>query len=129
MAGLRTDAMSLVAELVEVRTKPAVPWGALAETAFGLPSVRPGGVLVRQGILAVGRQDVEPAGLVAPEGVAVLGASSDHLVVDLGDHGAVVGDELTFGVGYGALLRAMTSTFVTVVEQAAPSGAPLHMPA
>ena len=125
VAGLRTDAMSLVAELVEVRTKPAAPWGARAQTAFGMPSARHAGVLVRQGILAVGRQDVEPTGLVAPAGVIVLGASSDHLVVDLGDHGAVVGDELTFGVGYGALLRAMTSTFVTVVEQPAPSGAPL----
>jgi hypothetical protein len=42
--------------------------------------------------------------------------SSDHLVVDLGDHAAVVGDELAFGVGYGGLLRAMTSPFVAIVE-------------
>lgn len=42
--------------------------------------------------------------------------SSDHLAVDLGDHLAGVGDELGFGVDYGALLRAMTSPFVTAVE-------------
>ena len=42
--------------------------------------------------------------------------SSDHLVVDLGDHGAQVGDELSFGVGYGGLLRAMTSPYVATVE-------------
>jgi predicted amino acid racemase len=55
----------------------------------------------------------------------VLGSSSDHLVVDLGDHGAVVGDELAFGLGYAGLLRAMTSPFVAVVEQAVPAGTPL----
>jgi predicted amino acid racemase len=43
--------------------------------------------------------------------------SSDHLVVDLGDHAAVVGDELAFGVGYGGLLRAMTSPFVAILER------------
>ena len=80
---------------------------------------------VRQGILAVGRQDVEPDGLIPPEGVTALGASSDHLVVDLGDHGAVVGDELAFGVGYGAMLRAMTSPSVAVIEHTASAGAPL----
>jgi predicted amino acid racemase len=79
--------------------------------------------MVRQGILALGRQDVEPEGLVPPAGVSVLGTSSDHLVVDLGDHGAVVGDELTFGIGYGGLLRASTSPFVAVVEHMAPASA------
>jgi ornithine racemase len=123
--GLRTGAVALVAELIEVRTKTATPWGDLAQAAFGAPPVRRCGGLVRQGILAVGRQDVEPDGLVPPEGVTVLGTSSDHLVVDLGDHGAVVGDELTFGVGYGGMLRAMTSPFVAVVEHTASAGAPL----
>jgi ornithine racemase len=115
--GLRADAVALVAELVEVRTKPASPWGDIAQTAFGpVPVPRRKGGLVRQGILALGRQDVDPDGLVPVEGVSLLGMSSDHLVVDLGDHCAVVGDELSFGVGYGALLRAMTSPFVEVLE-------------
>lgn len=122
---LRTDAVVLVAELIEVRTKPAAPWGALGQTAFGARTARPGTGVVHQGILALGRQDVDPDGLEPPAGVSVLGTSSDHLVVDLGDHGAVVGDELTFGVGYGALLRAMTSPFVSVVESSAPAVAPL----
>ncbi len=123
--GLRTDAVVLVAELIEVRTKPAAPWGTLGQTAFGARTARPGAGVVRQGILALGRQDVDPDGLAPPTGVDVLGTSSDHLVVDLGDHDAVVGDELRFGVGYGALLRAMTSPFVAVVESSAPAVAPL----
>lgn len=125
VVGLRTDAVTLVAELIEVRTKPATPWGELAQTAFGAPSVRRGHGVVRQGILAVGRQDVEPDGLVPPDGVTVLGTSSDHLVVDLGDHGAVVGDELAFKVGYGGMLRAMTSPSVAVIERTVTAGAPL----
>ncbi len=123
--GLRGDAMALVAELIEVRTKPAVPWGELAQSAFGTSALRRAGGVVRQGILAIGRQDVDLDDLDPPDGVTVLGMSSDHLVVDLGDHGAVVGDELTFGVGYGGLLRAMTSPFVAVVEHPLPAVAVL----
>jgi predicted amino acid racemase len=59
---------------------------------------------------------VEPDGLRLPDGVALLGMSSDHLVLDIGDAGGSVGDEMRFGVDYGALLRAMTSPFVTKVE-------------
>jgi predicted amino acid racemase len=119
--GLRTDGFSLVAELIEVGDKPRVPSGDLGQTAFGRrPPPRAGGSC-RQGILALGRQDVDPDGLVPPEGVTILGTSSDHLVVDLGDHEATVGGELAFGVGYGALLRAMTSPFVATVERRAVS--------
>jgi len=116
IAGLHLDAFTLIAEAIEVADKPAQPWGARAQAAYGDPPVRGGSGTTRQAILAIGRQDVDPGGLHPPEGVTVLGASSDHLVVDLGDHPAAVGDELSFGVGYGALLRAMTSPFVAKVE-------------
>jgi len=127
VAGLRTDAVAMVAELIEVRVKPALPWGDVAQAAFGAVPVRTGAGRVRQGILAVGRQDLDQEGLVPPHGVTVLGMSSDHLVVDLGDHRAVVGDELAFGLGYGGLLRAMTSPFVTNVELT--EGSPTALPA
>ena len=44
--------------------------------------------------------------------MTVLGASSDHLVVDAGAARPAVGSEIRFGVDYGALVRAMTSPFV-----------------
>ena len=116
VSGLRTDAVMLVAELIEVQTKPAAPWGTRAQSAFGSPPDRSRSGTVRQGILAVGEQDVEAGGLCPPPGLRVLGMSSDHLVVDLGDHSAAVGDEIAFGVGYAGLLRAATSPFVAVVE-------------
>ncbi|GAY08362.1 alanine/ornithine racemase family PLP-dependent enzyme [Pseudonocardia sp. N23] len=116
--GLHTDAFSLVAEVIEVAVKPARPWGDRAQAAYGEPPARTGTGTVRQAILAIGHQDVDLDGLQPPAGITILGMSSDHLVVDHGDHAMAVGDEIDFGVGYGALVRAMTSPFVTKVEQA-----------
>jgi predicted amino acid racemase len=114
--GLRTDAFTLFAEVIELQTKPALPWGITAQAAFGTPAVRRDGELVRQAIVALGRQDTDPDGLAPAPGISVLGMSSDHLVLDVGDHDVSVGDELAFGLGYGALLRAATSPFVENLE-------------
>lgn len=117
--GLHTDVFTLTAEVIEVAVKPAQPWGDRAQAAFGEAPLRSGSGTVHQAILALGRQDVDPDGLQPPTGITILGMSSDHLVVDLGDHEVAVGDEMDFGVGYGALVRAMTSPFVTKMEMGA----------
>jgi predicted amino acid racemase len=122
--GLHTDAFTLTAEVIEVAMKPAQPWGDRAQAAFGEAPVRTGNTTVHQAILALGRQDVDPDDLHPPDGIAILGMSSDHLVVDLGDHPDAVGDEIDFGVGYSALVRAMTSPFVTKIEHRGRSAAP-----
>lgn len=114
--GLHTDAFTLTAEIIEIAMKPAQPWGDRAQAAFGEAPARTGSGTVHQAILALGRQDVDPDGLQPPTGITILGMSSDHLVVDLGDHEVAVGDEIDFGVSYGALVRAMTSPFVTKME-------------
>jgi ornithine racemase len=116
IAGLHTDAFTLTAEVIEVAKKPAQPWGDRAQAAFGEAPPRIGSKTVHQAILAVGRQDVDPDALRPPEGITILGMSSDHLIVALGDHPVAVGDEIDFGVGYSALVRAMTSPFVTKIE-------------
>lgn len=110
--GLYTDAITLVAEIIEAKQKPSRPWGEIAEAAFGrkAPPADHGDIV--QAILAVGEQDTDPAGLVAPAGIEVLGASSDHLVVDLGRARHPVGAEIEFQLNYSALVRAMTSPFV-----------------
>jgi ornithine racemase len=115
--GLHTDAFTLIAEVIEVAVKPAQPWGDRAQAAFGEVPARAGSTTVHQAILALGRQDVDADGLQAPEGITILGMSSDHLIVDAGDHALVVGEEMDFGIGYGALVRAMSSPFVTKVER------------
>lgn len=121
ISGLHGDAFTLVGEVIEAGVKPAQPWGQRGESAFGVlpssaePVAERGSV--RQAIVALGRQDVDLEGLVPPSGFTVLGMSSDHLVLGTGDHVVVVGDEIRFGLGYGALVHAMTSPFVSKVEK------------
>nr|WP_238710245.1 alanine/ornithine racemase family PLP-dependent enzyme [Oceanipulchritudo coccoides] len=113
--GLHTDAVTLFAEVIESKEKPSKPWGEIAQSAFGaVPQSNDTGS-IKQSILAIGRQDIDPCGLTPPSGIVILGASSDHLVVDSGNysHQLAVGAEIPFQLNYSALLRAMTSPYVT----------------
>ena len=114
MEGLYGDAFTLAAELVEVQRKPSVPIGTSGANAFGEKvSYQDRGEHWR-GILALGRQDIIAENLrPLDKNVSVLGASSDHLLVDLGgETGYSVGQELRFALDYGNLLRAYTSKYV-----------------
>ena len=113
LPGLDTEAFCLVAEIIEAKSKPCRPWGERGHTSFAAvvaPAQRQRGQRQRA-LLALGIQDVDPAGLTAPAGITIVGASSDHLVVEA-DQPLAVGDELRFGLDYSALLRAMTSPFI-----------------
>lgn len=112
LAGLFTDAIMLVAEVIESKIKPSRPWGTIAQTAFGEIHTAIDQGNIPQAILAIGRQDTDPDGLTPPAGIDILGASSDHLIVK---SDAAVGSEIAFQPNYSALLRAMTSPFVSRV--------------
>ncbi|OMH39290.1 alanine/ornithine racemase family PLP-dependent enzyme [Motiliproteus sp. MSK22-1] len=116
--GLYTDAITLVAEVIESKVKPSQPWGEIGQNAFGekVPMVDRGNIA--QAILAIGRQDVDPDGLESHLGIDIIGASSDHLIMDCGDHFLPVGAEVRFQLNYSAMVRAMTSPFVTKVLRA-----------
>ena len=116
--GLHTDAITLFAEVIESKVKPSQPWGEIAQTAFGpmLPTGNRGHI--SQTILAIGHQDVDPSGLGGPSGTEILGASSDHLILNSGECQAPVGTEIAFQLNYSALVRAMTSPFVAKVMKA-----------
>jgi predicted amino acid racemase len=116
IAGLHTNAFRLVGELIEVKTKPGQAWGSRGLTSFKDPGCATafsgrGQGLRQRGLLALGVQDTDPAGLEPPPGVAIVGASSDHLVLESGLP-LRVGEEMGFAPSYSALLRAMTSPFV-----------------
>jgi predicted amino acid racemase len=114
MNGLDGDAFTLSAQLIEVQTKPSVPIGVSGANAFGEhPTFAGGGEQVR-GICKIGRQDTVADGLKPRDGqVHIIGASSDHLIVDLTRAKPYrVGDVLDFTPDYGALLRAYTSPYV-----------------
>ncbi len=112
---LRQDVFTLSARLGEVQTKPSQPIGETGPNAFGeevsFPDLGP----MRRGILLVGRQDTDWQGLTPRDSrVKVLGASSDHLLVDVtAAPDLKVGDVLHFDVRYGALLQAYTSRYVS----------------
>lgn len=113
LKGLYTDAITLIAEVIESKVKPSKPTGTIAQAAFGevQPSIDRG--KVKQIILAIGRQDIDPDGLQAPTGIEILNASSDHLVAESTKDDLVIGQEITFQINYSALLCAMTSPFVS----------------
>jgi ornithine racemase len=112
---LHGDAFTLRAEIIELQRKNSLPSGPIGADAFGESrSFRDRGTRLRA-LLALGRQDAAPEYLVPREkGAEVLGASSDHLVLDLSDasEGWQVGDVLEFDVSYGALLSLANSACV-----------------
>lgn len=115
IAGLHTDAIRLVTEVIESKSKPSVPWGEIAQSAFDqIPSLS-GTEDIVQSILAIGRQDVDPDGLHSDDGHEILSASSDHLIINAGAKKLTIGSEVSFQLNYSALLRAMTSPYIEKV--------------
>ncbi len=109
--GTYQDAFLFEAEIIERKKKGSVPLGKIGEDAFGtIPRFQDRGERVRA-IVNLGRADTEIAGIVpvAP-GVEILGASSDHLILDVttaSETQCAVGEKLCFSMNYAALLRAM----------------------
>jgi ornithine racemase len=124
VTGLFTDAFTLFAEVIESKLKPTQPTGTIAQTAFGLKCHVPNRGDILQSVLAIGAQDIDPDGLTGSNAVTVLGASSDHLIVESARRALPVGSEVAFQLDYAALLRAMTSPFVSKVfhPQTLPPG-------
>jgi len=112
--GLYTDAITLVAEVIESKLKPAQAWGTIAQNAFGESLAETKAGNISQSILAIGHQDIDPAGLSTTANIKILGASSDHLIV-VSDDCLPIGSEIRFQLNYSALVRAMTSPFVIKV--------------
>ena len=110
--GLFTDAFTLVAEVIESKIKPSLPYGDVGQDAFGnVPEFRDHGP-IRRAILGIGRQDVPVSGPTPRLDIDILGASSDHIIINTKENELKVGSELKFDLNYGALLAAMTSPYV-----------------
>lgn len=113
--GLFMDAFTLVAEVVEIKTKPSQPYGEIAQDAFGRVPVFESKGNMERAILALGEQDVDCSAIKPRIKADVLGASSDHLILDVSGLSLEVGAKVHFDVEYSALLRAMTSPYVEKV--------------
>lgn len=109
------DAFNVVAEVIEVKTKPSLPEGPIATDAFGRAPEWEDLGLRRRAILALGEQDMRISGLLPKRrGVNILGASSDHLVVDVteADPPVRLGDELAFNPLYESVATGMVCSAV-----------------
>jgi predicted amino acid racemase len=111
--GLHTRAFKLIAEVIESKLKPSLPFGETCQDAFGnVPIFRDRGICQRV-IIALGRQDTLVSGLKFDHRLEMLGASSDHIILDGKNHNFKVGDEVNLNLDYGSLLATMTSPFVS----------------
>lgn len=116
--GLHSDVFTYMAEIIELKEKPSVPIGETGMDAFGGKPVYIDRGIRKRAILASGRQDIKFDGVKPRDKAAiVLGASSDHLIVDVSDceKEYKVGDIMEFDMDYGALLAAFTSEYVDKV--------------
>jgi predicted amino acid racemase len=118
LPGMHRDAFTVIGEVIEVITKPSLPAGTIALDAFGRAPHWEDRGLRRRAILSMGNQDLRTDGLrCRRSGATVVGASSDHLIVDVTDASPPVrlGEELEFTPDYAALASVMASRQVTQV--------------
>ncbi len=117
---LHTNAFKLIAEVIELKVKPSLPFGEICQDAFGNISVfrdQPNNMaslrgMHRRAIIALGKQDTLISGLSPDRDLEILGASSDHLILNSKNLYLKVGSPVNFNLDYGSLLMAMTSPFI-----------------
>lgn len=109
--GLFTDAFTLYAEVIESGLKPSIPYGNRAD-AYDAKSRLVDCDPIQRATLAIGKQDVLIEGLTPPSGMTIIGASSDHLILNTHKTNLKVGDIVAFGLDYGSLLSVMHSNTV-----------------
>ena len=108
MSQMYQDVFRLKAEVIEVKDKPTYPIGTIAVDAFGhTPEYVDRGIR-RRALLALGKVDYgSPEDLIPMEkGIEILGASSDHTIVDVQDaeRDFKVGDIMTFDICYATIV-------------------------
>lgn len=119
--GMKTDVIRLYSEIIEITKKPKVPIGMMAtnpsgetfevdEADYGKHSYR--------AILDVGLLDISPDYLLPEnEDLCIVNASSDMLVLDLGETQSnyKVGDLVSFRLKYMGALRLLNSDYIDKV--------------
>lgn len=116
LPGTNSDAFILDAEIIELKEKPSLPWGEVGVDSYGNYPKTPVDRGIRQkAVLALGKQDCDLETLRPVDtGIEILGASSDHMILDITDSPRAyrVGDTISLELGYFSLLRAFTSRYV-----------------
>ncbi len=114
--GTCQNTMKLKTEAIEVKVKPSYPIGEIGRDAFGnIPMHKDEGP-IKRAIVALGKQDCRIEGLTpVDKSMKILGASSDHLLINVTKCPIKVGDIIEFDMTYGAMLSLMTSKYVNKI--------------
>lgn len=116
--GMYHDVFTLTAEIIEMQEKPTIPSGTAGTNLTGETptfSEEDKGKVSLRAILDIGLLDIDYHDIVPlVDGVEMIGASSDMLIIDLGENTSnlEVGDTIDFSMNYMAVLRAMNSEYV-----------------
>lgn len=115
LEGTCNDAFILDAEIIELKEKPSVPWGTVGKDSYGRTPVFKDYGIRKKAICALGKQDADIQTMwpLDPD-INILGASSDHLMVDITESrkNYKVGDVISLRLGYFSLMQAYTSPYV-----------------
>ncbi len=119
LPGFRDDAITVEAEIAEIKEKGLTPLGDVTATtpfeSFQTDDAPSPGERGFRAVITLGQLDTEVQGLTPVDAShRVAGASSDLTVVNLGpDTGGLhIGDVIRFRPNYGATLRLMTNKYM-----------------
>lgn len=119
MSFMHQDTYTLKAEVIEVKDKPTHPVGKLSIDAFGhTPEYVDRGIRKRA-LIGIGKVDYGSIEDIFPKdkGAEVIGASSDHTILDIEDAERVFepGDIVSFGIDYASLVYVTNCKNVQIV--------------
>lgn len=116
-----TDVFTLQAEVIELEDKPTHPIGEIGFDAFGHRIQYEDRGIRKKALLAIGKCDYgDWQELIIKEpGMKVLGASSDHTIIDVQDaadagRNLKVGDIVEFNLNYATIVYVTNSENVTI---------------
>ena len=108
MSFMYQDVFVLKAEVIEVKDKPSHPVGEIMFDAFGFKQEYVDRGIRRRALLAMGKVDYAFPDMIYPrdKGIEILGASSDHTIVDVQDaeRDFKVGDIMAFDLCYATIV-------------------------
>ena len=119
MSFMHQDTYTLKAEVIEVKDKPSHPVGKISIDAFGhTPEYVDRGIRKRA-LLGIGKVDYGSIDEIFPKdkGVEVIGASSDHTILDIEDAEREFkpGDIVSSGINYASLVYVTNCRNVQIV--------------
>jgi predicted amino acid racemase len=112
--GFNHDIFALEAEIIECKIKPSYPDGDISINSFGEKVEIEDKGIMKRAILAIGKQDVIVANIRPFDNrINIIGASSDHLILDVSNTDYQVGDIIKFKLNYPGLLHLMNSPYIS----------------